>query len=197
MSQCWTCPCSRNWLCSRYRERGPIREQEQVPHLQPGALSLGHPRRYPPRCRVARRNTDERHQSARCRQRRCGGAPGAEEAAQDDFGARSGGASLESGAERAKQDCRSRPCDAVRLVAARRSLPGGGVELVRPGRQLPDDSGVFVSFEADTHVGEQRMHCTDPVQTCVDLMHCGGRSEEAAKAVPEQGVLPPWKLAHT
>ena len=63
---------------------------------------------------------------------------------------------------------------------------------------IPDDSGVFASFEADTYVGEQRMHCTDPVQTYVDLMHCGGRGEEAAKAVLEQRVLPPWKaLART
>ena len=58
---------------------------------------------------------------------------------------------------------------------------------------VPDDSGIFASFEADTYVGEQRMHCTDPVQTYVDLMHCGGRGEEAAKAVLEQRVLPPWK----
>lgn len=60
---------------------------------------------------------------------------------------------------------------------------------------IPDDSGVFVSFEADTYVGEQRMGCTDPVQTYVDLMHCGGRGEEAAKAVLEQRILPPWKVS--
>jgi hypothetical protein len=57
---------------------------------------------------------------------------------------------------------------------------------------VPDDPGVFASFEADTDIDEQRMRCTDPVQTYVDLMHCGGRGEEAAKAVLEQRVLPPW-----
>ena len=58
---------------------------------------------------------------------------------------------------------------------------------------VPEDSGVFLSFDADTHVGEQSLDCTDPVQTYVDLMHCGGRGEEATQALLEQRLLPAWK----
>jgi hypothetical protein len=58
---------------------------------------------------------------------------------------------------------------------------------------IPEDSGVFASFEPETLVGEQLMHCTDPVQTWIDLHHCGGRGEEAAQAVLEQRVLPAWR----
>ena len=58
---------------------------------------------------------------------------------------------------------------------------------------VPDDSGVFATFEAESDVGERRLGCTDPVQTYVDLMRCGGRGEEAAQAVLEQKILPAWK----
>ncbi len=58
---------------------------------------------------------------------------------------------------------------------------------------LPEDSGVFLSFDADSFVGEHVIGCTDPVQTYVDLFHCGGRGEEAAQALLEQRVLPAWK----
>jgi hypothetical protein len=58
---------------------------------------------------------------------------------------------------------------------------------------LPKDSGVFLSFDADSFVGEQTIGCTDPVQTYVDLVHCGGRGEEAAQAVLEQRILPAWE----
>jgi hypothetical protein len=58
---------------------------------------------------------------------------------------------------------------------------------------IPEDSGVFLSFVADSRVGERKLGCTDPVQTYVDLMHCGGRGEEAAKALLEQRILPAWK----
>jgi len=60
---------------------------------------------------------------------------------------------------------------------------------------IPDDPGVFLSFDADTFVGEKRLHSTDPVQTYVDLLHCGGRGEEAAQALLDQKLLPPWKKA--
>jgi len=33
------------------------------------------------------------------------------------------------------------------------------------------------------------------VQTYLDLMHLGGRGEEAAQAVLEQSLLPAWKAA--
>jgi hypothetical protein len=58
---------------------------------------------------------------------------------------------------------------------------------------LPEDSGVFLSFDADSFVGEQTIGCTDPVQTYVDLVHAGGRGEEAAQALLEQRILPAWK----
>lgn len=58
---------------------------------------------------------------------------------------------------------------------------------------IPDDSGVFLSFDADSHVGEQVLGCTDPVQTYVDLLHSGGRGEEAAEALAAQKILPAWK----
>ncbi len=58
---------------------------------------------------------------------------------------------------------------------------------------IPNDSGVFLSFEADSHVGEHVLGCTDPVQTYVDLIHAGGRGEEAAEALAAQKILPAWK----
>jgi hypothetical protein len=60
---------------------------------------------------------------------------------------------------------------------------------------IPDDSGVFLPFEADSYVGERTLACTDPVQTYVDLVHCGGRGEEAAQALLDQKILPAWKSA--
>jgi hypothetical protein len=60
---------------------------------------------------------------------------------------------------------------------------------------VPEDSGAFLSFEAEDHVGERKIGCTDPVQTYVDLCHLGGRGEEAAQAILEQRILPKWKEA--
>jgi hypothetical protein len=60
---------------------------------------------------------------------------------------------------------------------------------------IPDDSGVFLPFEADSYAGERTLVCTDPVQTYVDLVHCGGRGEEAAQALLDQKILPAWKSA--
>ena len=42
--------------------------------------------------------------------------------------------------------------------------------------------------------GERRLSCTNPVQTYVDLFHCGGRGEEAAEALLEQNLKRAWKL---
>lgn len=58
---------------------------------------------------------------------------------------------------------------------------------------VPADLGVFLSFDADSHVGAPSLGCTDPVQTYVDLSHCGGRGDEAAQAMLEQKILPAWK----
>lgn len=58
---------------------------------------------------------------------------------------------------------------------------------------LPEDPGVFLSFEADSADAGQTIPCTDPVQTYVDLLYCGGRGEEGAQALLEQRILPAWK----
>jgi len=42
-------------------------------------------------------------------------------------------------------------------------------------------------------MGDNRMACTNQVQTYVDLCHCGGRGEEAAEALLEQKLKPEWK----
>ncbi len=60
---------------------------------------------------------------------------------------------------------------------------------------IPDDVGVFVSFDGDVPIGERRLHSTDPIQTYVDLRHCGGRGDEAAQALFEQKLLEAWKAA--
>ncbi len=43
-------------------------------------------------------------------------------------------------------------------------------------------------------MGDNRMSCTNAVQTYVDLYHCGGRGEEAAEALLNQRLKPGWKL---
>jgi hypothetical protein len=58
---------------------------------------------------------------------------------------------------------------------------------------VPEDSGVFLAFNADSTVGQQTIGSTDPVQTYIDLFHAGGRGEEAAQALLEQRILPAWK----
>lgn len=56
---------------------------------------------------------------------------------------------------------------------------------------IPDDDGVFYLADGGS-VGDHRMACTNPVQTYVDLSHCGGRGEEAAEALLEQKLKPEW-----
>ena len=59
---------------------------------------------------------------------------------------------------------------------------------------VPSDDGVF--FHGDGgQSGEQRLKCTNAVQTYVDLWHCGGRGQEAAEAVLNQRLKPVWKAA--
>jgi hypothetical protein len=57
----------------------------------------------------------------------------------------------------------------------------------------PDDGGVFFERDGGT-AGANRLPATNPVQTYVDLFHCGGRGEEAAEAVLEQKLKPEWKI---
>jgi hypothetical protein len=69
-------------------------------------------------------------------------------------------------------------------------------KLVDSGENLvvliPEDNGVFYLQDGGT-IGEQRLACTNPVQTYVDLFHCGGRGEEAAEALLEQNLKRAWK----
>ena len=69
-------------------------------------------------------------------------------------------------------------------------------KLVDSGENLvvliPEDDGVFYLGDGGT-MGEQRLSCTNPVQTYVDLFHCGGRGEEAAEALLEQNLKRAWK----
>lgn len=57
---------------------------------------------------------------------------------------------------------------------------------------VPEDAGVFYLQEGG-RMGESRLACTNPVQTYVDLSHCGGRGEEAAEALLEQNLKRTWK----
>ena len=70
-------------------------------------------------------------------------------------------------------------------------------KLVDSGENLvvliPNDEGVFYLGDGGS-VGDRRMRCTNPVQTYVDLFHCGGRGEEAAEALLEQRLKPEWRL---
>ena len=54
---------------------------------------------------------------------------------------------------------------------------------------IPEDSGVFYLQETEGN----RLACTNPVQTYVDLCHCGGRGEEAAEALLEHHLKPAWR----
>jgi hypothetical protein len=53
---------------------------------------------------------------------------------------------------------------------------------------IPDDAGVFYQLDA----GKNRLSCTNAVQTYIDLVHSGGRGEEAGEAVLEQRLKPAW-----
>lgn len=59
---------------------------------------------------------------------------------------------------------------------------------------IPDDDGVFYLCDGGM-LGENRLACTNEVQTYVDLGHCGGRGAEAAEAVLEQCLKPKWKAS--
>jgi hypothetical protein len=55
---------------------------------------------------------------------------------------------------------------------------------------IPDDDGVFYLDDGGT-MGDNRMSCTNAVQTYVDLYHCGGRGVEAVPWMPTRprGVI--------
>jgi hypothetical protein len=55
---------------------------------------------------------------------------------------------------------------------------------------IPDDLGVFYGQESVAG----NFACTNPVQTYVDLWHCGNRGQEAAEALLQQKLKPEWKV---
>lgn len=55
---------------------------------------------------------------------------------------------------------------------------------------VPEDDGVF--FHADEGQGD-RLICTNPLQTWLDLMKVGGRGEEAGEAIMRQSIAPVWE----
>jgi hypothetical protein len=57
---------------------------------------------------------------------------------------------------------------------------------------IPEDEGVFYLGDGGS-IQQRRMVCTNAVQTYVDLSHSGGRGEEAAEALLDQGLKPQWK----
>ena len=57
---------------------------------------------------------------------------------------------------------------------------------------IPEDAGVFYE-QVGGFMGEQRLACTNPVQTYADLCNAGSRGEEAAEALLEQALKPEWK----
>jgi hypothetical protein len=68
-------------------------------------------------------------------------------------------------------------------------------KLVDSGENLivliAGDPGVFYKREA----GPNRIPCTNAVQTYIDLLHSGGRGEEAAQAILSQRLQPAWSAA--
>jgi hypothetical protein len=74
------------------------------------------------------------------------------------------------------------------LVEAKRVDSGENLVVL-----IPDDDGVFYLGDGGT-MGDNRMRCTNVVQTYVDLYYCGGRGEEAAEALLNQRLKPEWKL---
>jgi hypothetical protein len=56
---------------------------------------------------------------------------------------------------------------------------------------IPDDSSVFYGIAT----ANNRLACTNAVQTYVDLAHAGGRGEEGADAILQQRLRPVWSGA--
>ncbi len=73
------------------------------------------------------------------------------------------------------------------IAEAKRVDTGNNLEVL-----IPRNRGVF-AFSDGGRTGDQRMACTNAVQTYVDLWHSGSRGQEAAGAVLEQRLKPVWK----
>ncbi len=74
------------------------------------------------------------------------------------------------------------------LVEAKRVDSGENLVVL-----IPADDGVFYGGDGGT-MGDNRMRCTNVVQTYVDMFYCRGRGEEAAEALLNQRLKPEWKL---
>jgi hypothetical protein len=57
---------------------------------------------------------------------------------------------------------------------------------------IPDDESVLYQIDGDS-VSTNRLACTNPVQTYVDVWNCGGRGQEAAESVLERCLRPAWQ----
>lgn len=55
---------------------------------------------------------------------------------------------------------------------------------------IPDDDGIFDKGDPGSH---DRLTCTNPVMSWLDLRHAGGRGDEAADAVLNQCLKPVWE----
>ena len=78
--------------------------------------------------------------------------------------------------------------DSFREVAEAKLVDSGENLVVL----LPEDNGVFYLQDGGA-MEEPRLSCSNPVQTYVDLFHCGGRGQEAAEALLEQNLKHAWK----
>ena len=82
----------------------------------------------------------------------------------------------------------ARQLDAFReTVQAKRVDSGENITVI-----VPKDVGVFY-YPAGFNQEKHPLPCTIPVQTYVDLWHCGGRGREAAEALLEQNLKPAWR----
>lgn len=81
-------------------------------------------------------------------------------------------------------------------VAERELMAAIEAKQVDSGENLiliaADDPGVVYGVDAKA----DRIACTNAIQTYVDVVHAGGRGEEAAEAILQQRLKPAWAAAH-
>ncbi len=81
----------------------------------------------------------------------------------------------------------SRELDRFQEIVEAKPVESGGNLVVL----IPSDDGVFY-YQEQGSTGGNHLPCTNPVQTYVDLWHCGGRGKEAAEAILQQCLKPIW-----
>ena len=72
----------------------------------------------------------------------------------------------------------------IEVTEAKRVASGENLVVL-----IPDDAGVFCMGDHS----DGRLGCTNPVITCLDLLHVGGRGAEAAEAIMNQCLKPAWE----